>query len=198
MVSRSLPDGKPATHTELAALGLLAWQGERSGYELHKLAGRTVGFFWAPARSQLYAVLKRLDAAGLVSGRHIEQADRPDKRLFRITEAGMVALRSWLAVVEPIEPEDNDPLLLKLFFGGFGDPESSRRQLLDYRGRVEERLAAYLEIERTFDDEPDVAALHRLLTVRMGIALMQANRAWVDDALTALAAGAPAPLPGPT
>ena len=124
-------------------------------------------------------MLKRLDAAGLVSGRHIEQADRPDKRLFRITEAGMVALRSWLAVVEPIEPEDNDPLLLKLFFGGFGDPESSRRQLLDYRGRVEERLAAYLEIERTFDDEPDVAALHRLLTVRMGIAIMQANRAWV-------------------
>lgn len=29
-----------------------------------------------PARSQLYAVLKRLAAAGLVSGRHVEQADR--------------------------------------------------------------------------------------------------------------------------
>ena len=46
-----------ATRTELAVLGLLAWAGESSGYELHKLAGRSVGFIWAPARSQLYAVL---------------------------------------------------------------------------------------------------------------------------------------------
>ena len=40
----------------------------------------SVGFIGAPARSQLYAVLKRLEGAGLVSGRHVVQADRPDKR----------------------------------------------------------------------------------------------------------------------
>ena len=55
-----------ATRTELAVLGLLAWSGEASGYELHKRAVRSVGFIWAPARSQLYAVLKRLEADGLI------------------------------------------------------------------------------------------------------------------------------------
>jgi PadR family transcriptional regulator, regulatory protein AphA len=172
-----------ATRTELAVLGLLAWSGESSGYELHKRAVRSVGFIWAPARSQLYAVLKRLEAAGLVSGRHVRQADRPDKRLFSLTDAGTATLRGWLDRVEPIEPEDRDGVLLKVFFGAFGDPESGRRQLLDYRARAEERLATYREIEATFDDEPGSAAMQRLQSLRLGIALMEATLSWVDETL---------------
>jgi len=185
-----------ATRTELAALGLLAWSGERSGYELHKLAGRSVGWIWAPARSQLYAVLKRLADAGLVSGRAVVQADRPDKRIFRITDAGLSTLREWLDEVEPIEPEDRDGLLLKLFFGAYGDPEAGRRQLVDYRSRVEERLATYREIEGTFDGETAAAAMHRLHSLRLGIALMQASLAWADETLASLSAGREAGEPG--
>jgi DNA-binding PadR family transcriptional regulator len=181
-----MEDRSVATRTELAVLGLLAWSGESSGYELHKLAGRSVGFIWAPARSQLYAVLKRLDAAGLVSGRHVVQPDRPDKRMFSLTDAGMATLRGWLGRVEPIEPEDRDGVLLKLFFGAFGDPEAGRRQLLDYRERVERRLATYREIERTFDGERGTPALQRLQSLRLGVALMQASLAWADETLQAL------------
>lgn len=179
-------DRTAVTRTELCALGLLAWRGEASGYELHKAADRSVGFIWAPARSQLYAVLKRLAAAGLVSGRHVVQADRPDKQVFSVTDAGMAALRDWLETVEPIEPEDRDGILLKLFFGAFGDAEAGRRQLLDYRQRAEDRLAGYREIERTFDARPDTAAVRRLQSLRFGIALMEASVAWVDETLDAL------------
>jgi PadR family transcriptional regulator AphA len=183
---------KAATRTELAVLGLLAWSGEASGYELHTRAEGSVGFIWAPARSQLYAVLKRLEGAGLVSGRHVEQSDRPDKRTFSITDSGMAMLRGWLDEVEPIEPEDRDGVLLKLFFATFGDPDAARRQLVDYRGRVEQRLATYREIEGTFEGERGLAPLQRLLTLRMGIALMQATLEWADEALSALAT-APTP-----
>ena len=176
------------TRTELAVLGLLTWRGESSGYDLHKVAGRSVGFIWAPARSQLYAVLKRLDAAGLVSRRHVVQADRPDKQLFAVTRAGTQALRAWLDRVDAIEPEDRDGVLLKLFFGAFGDPEAGRRQLLDYRERVAGRLGTYREIEATFDGETGAAARHRLQSVRLGIALMQASLAWADETLRELAA----------
>ena len=190
MMARTMADDVTATRTELAVLGLLAWSGESSGYELHKLAGRSVGFIWSPARSQLYAVLKRLANAGLVSGRHVVQADRPDKRLFSITEAGLAILRDWLGRVEEIEPEDRDGVLLKLFFGAFGDPEAGRRQLIDYRGRIEQRLATYREIERSFDGERGTAALQRLQSLRLGIALMQASLAWTDETLDALAPAA--------
>jgi PadR family transcriptional regulator AphA len=182
-----MADDIRATRTELAVLGLLAWSGESSGYELHKLAGRSVGFIWAPARSQLYAVLKRLAEAGLVHGRHVVQADRPDKRLFSISDAGTAMLRQWLDRVEAIEPEDRDGVLLKLFFGAFGDPDAGRRQLSDYRGRVEQRLATYREIEATFEGERGAAAVRRLQSLRLGIALMEASLAWADETLAALA-----------
>jgi DNA-binding PadR family transcriptional regulator len=172
-----------ATRTELAVLGLLAWQGESTGYELHKVAGQSVAFIWAPARSQLYAVLKRLDSAGLVDGRRVAQSDRPDKRLFRITAAGLATLRAWLDEVEPIEPEDRDGILLKHFFGTFGDPEAGRRQLLDYRERAAARLATYEEIERGFDDGESAA--RRLQTLRFGMALMRASLDWADETLAA-------------
>jgi PadR family transcriptional regulator AphA len=187
MLPPTMADDIRATRTELAVLGLLAWSGESSGYELHKLAGRSVGFIWAPARSQLYAVLKRLAEAGLVHGRHVVQADRPDKRLFSISDAGTAMLRQWLDRVEAIEPEDRDGVLLKLFFGAFGDPDAGRRQLSDYRGRVEQRLATYREIEATFEGERGAAAVRRLQSLRLGIALMEASLAWADETLAALA-----------
>jgi PadR family transcriptional regulator, regulatory protein AphA len=175
------------TRTEVAVLGLLAWTGESSGYELHKRAARSVGFIWAPARSQLYAVLKRLDADGLVQGRRVAQSDRPDKRLFSLTGRGREALAGWLGRVEPIEPEDRDGVLLKVFFAALGDADAARRQLVDWRGRVEQRLATYRRIEASFDGEegPDAAA--RLQTLRLGIALMRASLAWADETLEALA-----------
>jgi PadR family transcriptional regulator, regulatory protein AphA len=184
MMTRTMAE---ATRTELAVLGLLAWGGESSGYELHKRAARSVGFIWAPARSQLYAVLKRLAADGLVRGRRVKQSDRPDKRLFSLTEAGRETLAAWLGRVEPIEPEDRDGVLLKVFFGAHGDGEAGRRQLLDWRGRVDERLATYREIERGFDGESGADAAARLQTLRLGIALMRASLAWADETLEALA-----------
>ena len=167
-------------------MGLLAWSGESSGYELHKRAERSVGFIWAPARSQLYAVLKRLEAGGLVRGRRVAQADRPDKRLFSLTAAGTDTLREWLDRVDPIEPEDRDGVLLKVFFGAHGDPEAGRRQLLDYRQRAQQRLATYREIEGTFEGESGEDALRRLQTLRFGMALMRASVDWAGETLAAL------------
>jgi DNA-binding PadR family transcriptional regulator len=184
MIRRTMAE---ATRTELAVLGLLAWSGESSGYELHKRAERSVGFIWAPARSQLYSVLKRLAAAGLVRGRHVEQADRPDKRLFQITDAGHATLREWLGRVDPIEPEDHDGLLLKVFFGEFGDPAASRRQLLDYRSRLQDRLGTFGAIDGEFESEARTeSSVRRRQTLRLGIALTEARLGWVDQTLAAL------------
>jgi PadR family transcriptional regulator AphA len=190
MMVRTMGGRNEPTRTELAVLGLLAWSGESSGYELHTRAARSVGFIWAPARSQLYAVLKRLDAAGLVEGRRVAQSDRPHKRLFRITDAGSAALRDWLGRVDPIEPEDRDGVLLKVFFAAYGDPEAAWRQLLDYRERVRDRLVTYAEIERGFDAETGAGARARLQTLRLGIALNRASLAWAEETLETLAPAA--------
>ena len=50
---------------------------------------------WAPAKSQLYAVLPRLVDAGLAKKRDVPQRGRPEKQVYRITRPEE-ALRSWL------------------------------------------------------------------------------------------------------
>ena len=73
--------------TDYSVLGLLAF-GESSGYDLVRAASRSIDYMWAPSRSQIYKVLPRLVAWGLAESREVEQHDRPDKALYRITEAG--------------------------------------------------------------------------------------------------------------
>ena len=100
-----LPTTEQATLTECAVLGLLARR-ELSGYDLVKAADRSVGFFWTPARSQLYALLPKLVERGLLKARRIEQDERPDKTLYGSRRR--VARRCQgapAAVAAPVQPQ---------------------------------------------------------------------------------------------
>jgi PadR family transcriptional regulator, regulatory protein AphA len=133
------------TTTEAAILGSLA-EGELSGYDLRRVIERSVGYFWRPARSQIYAVLPRLVERGLAGRRDVAQVTRSDKQLYRITPSGRAALRTWVDTA-PLEPEPERILLLKLFFGAQADREA----LL---GFVRERREAAEQLAR------EVRALH--------------------------------------
>jgi DNA-binding PadR family transcriptional regulator len=173
------------SRTEVAVLGLLARAGERTGYDLRKLAAGSVGYVWTPTRSQLYAVLPRLAARGLVRGRRVAQATRPDKQLFAITPAGRTALRRWIRTLEPLAPEDRDGLLLKLFFATAPDAPAVLAQLADHRARVAARLAEYERIDAAQRARagPATGDRHALL---LGLALMRATAAWLDEAIAAV------------
>jgi PadR family transcriptional regulator AphA len=126
-------------------LGLLA-DAEQSGYDLKRRVERSVGYFWAPARSQIYAVLPRLVEQGLARRREVRQSGRPDRQLYRITASGKAALSEWLAVPVEAEPGHN-VLLLKLFFGADGDPEVLAEHVRARRRHAEQLRAELLEIE---------------------------------------------------
>src|SRR5712691_7385893 len=108
--------------TEYAVLGLLTF-GERSGYELDQLASRSIGYFWRPAKSKIYAILPRLVVRGFAESSTVAQARRPDKQLYRLTPSGLQTFREWLDSDSPVRSVSRDGLLLKLFFGASADPE---------------------------------------------------------------------------
>jgi PadR family transcriptional regulator AphA len=125
-------------------LGLLS-AGEQSGYDLKKRADSSVGYFWTPAKSRIYAILPRLVEAGLVRRRNVRQRGRPDKQLYRLTPEGRRALVSWLAR-GPVEPDlERHLLLLKLYFGELAGPEALIEQVRERREEVE-RFRAELEL----------------------------------------------------
>jgi DNA-binding PadR family transcriptional regulator len=158
-------------------LGLLR-DGERSGYDIQKGIERSVGYFWASAKTQIYAVLPRLVDAGLATRRDVVQQQRPDKQLYRITRLGERALRSWLE--QPLEPVRNrNELLLKLFFGERTSPEvllghvRARREEAD---ALRERLLAI--------DEADAGGAndrYRAMTRRWGLEYARATIRWAAD-----------------
>jgi PadR family transcriptional regulator, regulatory protein AphA len=74
------------TATEAALLGLLQ-KGPMSGYDLRKDVERSIGYFWAPAKTQIYSTLPRLVEAGFATQQRVVQAARPDKVSYRQVSA---------------------------------------------------------------------------------------------------------------
>jgi PadR family transcriptional regulator, regulatory protein AphA len=176
------------TATEYAVLGLLSG-GERSGYDLKKRADSSVGYFWTPAKSRIYAILPRLVEAGLVRRRDVRQQGRPDKQLYRLTPEGRRALVEWLAH-GPLEPDtERHLLLLKLYFGELAGPEALLEQVRERRQEIE-RFRAELEVidaRRRRDDRDD---LYPRLTRMYGLAWADAIIAWAKAAEKELAGAA--------
>lgn len=174
MESRVTPEIRAITTTEGVTLGLLA-EGERSGYDLLKRAEESVGYMWAPAKSQLYAVLPRLVGAGLATRKTVRGKGRPDKHMYRLTRSGKTAVSSWL---EREPPRTWDELLLKVFFAGLLPRDALLRHLEDYRQLQVELLAEYKSV--------DPASRHGALTLRYGLALIPVRIAWLDEAIAEL------------
>ena len=174
------------TLTEAAVLALLRIEGERSGYDLLKLADKAVGHVWAPAKSQLYTTLRRLVDAGLVRSRKVVQAARPDKELFRLTRAGESALAAWLAEVEP---GTRDAFYLKVFVGGLMPPDQLIAHVEQYRADTEGRLELYRSLEAT-NTRRDHDWFHHLM-LRHAIGQATTALGWADEVLSELRARLP-------
>ncbi|MFC7679994.1 PadR family transcriptional regulator [Paenibacillus sp. GCM10028914] len=90
-------------------LGLLARR-ESSGYELML----RIQPFWQAKHSQIYPLLARMEEKQLLSSRWVQQSDKPDKKIYVITESGLQKLRDWMYL--PIAPAvTKDELSLRTF-----------------------------------------------------------------------------------
>lgn len=162
-------------------LALLTVEGERSGYELTKLAAKSVGHVWAPARSQLYAVLGRLAREGLARVRTVVQSERPDKQLYKVTRRGTQALEEWLMLVDP---DDVDAFHLKVFYGGLIPRAVLIEHIEAYRDAVHERLEVYDAIDEENTNRGH-DYYHRLM-LDYGYAGARASLGWADEVLAKL------------
>lgn len=83
-------------------LGLLAAEA-RHGYQLIDCFRdpAQLGNVWSLSTSQIYAVLKRLDAQQLIVGQAVESPDAPTRVEYRLTPAGVSRLEAWLTETEP-------------------------------------------------------------------------------------------------
>lgn len=97
----------------LPLLALLA-RGPAHGYELKQDLEQLLGAAYPqPNIGQIYVTLGRLEKSGLIEGEEVEQASRPNKKIYRLTAAGQEALHAWYEETSD-EPRVRDEFFMKL------------------------------------------------------------------------------------
>lgn len=168
-------------------------EGEASGYELAKRFDVSVANFWSATPQQLYRELERLATAGLLEARIVEQRRRPNKRVFKLTDAGLATLSAFTS--EPARPTAlRDDLAVKLQAVDVGDGDAVtaalNRRLEHARGKLAlyDRLRDHLLGGRS---EPeflrDAERIGPYLTLMGGRMLERQNIHWCESVLAALA-----------
>ncbi|MEU1279270.1 PadR family transcriptional regulator [Streptomyces sp. NPDC005805] len=161
-----------------------------SGYELARRFERSIGYFWTATHQQIYRVLKRMEADGLLDLREVPQQGRPDKKEYSVAEAGRAALSRWLH--EPIEPESlRHDLAVKIRGAAFDDPATLIGEVERHHHVHSDRLAHYLAGEQRDFTGPDAPAPDpgrelQHVVLRGGIAYERMTIAWLDDVLATL------------
>ena len=123
-------------------LGLLAFWGPLSGYDMKRLFDHVLSPMWGAAQSQIYKELRRMKELGWVEMVREEQEARPDRKMYSMTEQGRAALRRWQA--QPPEVfQLRDELLLKVLFGTFAAPGDVAQNLRVSIAAHEMRLLTY-------------------------------------------------------
>lgn len=172
-------------------LGLLNY-GEMTGYELAKAFSDSLSYFWQAQTSQIYRELNQLEADGMLSSRIEIQTDRPNRRIYAITESGRSELQRWLnsdlqAEMMPTRSE----VLLRLFFSAQRTPQANLETLQQLAAAYEAQLSAmravgglirqYQDLTQTPDD-----AQYWDMTADFGLAYSQMCLAWVHRCITRL------------
>lgn len=119
--------------TAWAVLGVLSFPGERSGYEIKSWADRSLRFFyWSPALSQVYRELRRLEEIGYVTASLAPQDELRNKRLYRITDAGRAALKTWASRTPDSPPVIKHGVMLRVWLGHLLGADELRAVLHDH------------------------------------------------------------------
>lgn len=171
-----------------ALLGFLNYL-DATGYDLKQLLDVSTANFWHAEQSQIYATLKKLENENLISSKIVPQENRPDRRVYSITEKGKQDLINWLN--EPIGEleERKETLLLKLFFSAGSEIETLLTELHLQKSLHEKQLELYQtssrEIIAQFRNSTGLEedARHWELTRRFGEMFEEMYIAWLEEAI---------------
>jgi DNA-binding PadR family transcriptional regulator len=145
------------------------------GYEIRRGLEERFGSVIAPLNAgQVYTTLQRLTRDELVADDAVAQSGRPDKRVYRLTDAGRAALEEWIGTASA-PTRLRDDFFMKLTFAhamGIADPaEMIARQRAAY-------LRSLGELERVLAGDAEDAIT--TLVVEGASLHLEADLRWLD------------------
>lgn len=168
-------------------LGLLQQQ-ERTGYDLKtECFDDCIAHLWPADQAQIYRTLDKLEAQGWISCTVEIQRDRPNRKVYRITQSGKEEVTQWLQTHQPL-PILREPLLAQLYFAA-QLPNQAIVELLEqeYEAR-REKLAECEAIQVSSVDDPTASRdqkMHRLV-LDLVTRREQTYLNWLKDAIATI------------
>jgi len=168
---------------EGALLGLISSKGPITGYDLSKTFRASMTHYWHARHGQIYPTLERLKRRGFVSCRKLIQRERPNKKLYTITDKGKAELVRWLrAPKRPLQMK-HEGLLKARFYAHLPVGEAAAL-LAEERGQYERLLGSYRAVERdehqTGRDYRSADEMFAHLTLQRGIMFLEDSIRWCD------------------
>lgn len=170
-------------------LGMLT-DGEASGYDLKKKFESSFGHFFAAGYGSIYPALASLAEQGLVDCREIPQEGKPDRKVYRITNAGRDHLADALDDPAPSHKTRSE-FLATICFAHLMTPQQIETVLGSRIDEINGYFEMFDEFEHTcMQDWPK----GMVFTVGLARAVMQAMKQYIEDNGQALIDG-PAETP---
>jgi PadR family transcriptional regulator, regulatory protein AphA len=136
-------------------LGLLHQQA-RTGYDLKTgCFDQCITHLWQADQAQIYRTLDKLEAQGWICCTVEIQHDRPNRKVYHITEAGEGELVRWLQCPQPL-PTVRDPALAQVYFASLL-PHPALLNLLQQQRETRQHKLAQCEAIA-----PDASVSHQL------------------------------------
>lgn len=163
--------------TDYVILGLLS-EAPLTGYQIKKIIDVRFRFFWNESYGQLYPTLKALSEQGLIEAVDGGSETTRSKKTYRITAAGMDALREWLK--QPVERESvRFEILLKMYFSSLVNPEVMIQHIRSFQQAHEQDLEILnlfeKELRLIIDRDPNHPSMLRVIDFGQKV-----NRAYLD------------------
>jgi len=170
-------------------LGLLTY-GEKTGYDLSKFFKSSLALFWDAKTSQIYRELDKMEENGWLSSRSIIQSDKPNKRVYSITEYGQDELMDWLCHPET-DIDDamrvKSAFLMRIFFSEGVGRKKTLEVLYKYKEKCQARMAEIGQASVHIKNQPDAErTTYWQLTAMFGETMLEARINWADKAIAVL------------
>lgn len=174
-------------------LGLLNY-GSMTGYELDKAFKASLSFFWQAKNSQIYRELDAMEHHGWLTSERVIQSEKPNKRVYTITDNGKKELANWLSLPESDIADAmsvRSAFLMRVFFAGETDREQALEMLRTYRQKcIESRNGlsnandAIAEYGEVVGDEQK--SKYWKIALLYGESFFDAGLNWADKAIAML------------
>jgi DNA-binding PadR family transcriptional regulator len=163
-------------------LGLLAQQ-PMSGYDIRRFLRGLDWLLGNPSFGVIYPALHVLLKDGLVGVEVMSRPDKPPRKVYSVTSAGVQALQEWVARKATANTEQPRMFLMHLAWIGDFSPAGLVEHL---RQRRETVAVHHSALQRTIGELSELDHLGQRLVLEYSLATSGAELAWLDSELAHL------------